>query len=1283
LSSDGLSQEAELRLKVVTNYREAIADIDRYNEAVGFSDRDTEKLGKTAAQAMDRFDGLGTSARGAGNQVQDAGNKGSQAWQKLAQDLRAADAAYKEYRQGMVTAEGGGRGLDSYSTAEIERFKQAYEASNSSIIGEIHKREQAERQAAETREREDRIYNQLLSEQSQAEKRAVDEAVAGYDRQTRAFVDAATERVRQARAMDAQIRSIESSLNSERLGSQGAVSTRANAGLSGLNTAAGNSRPQGGIEGMEARNLQASVQAGRDYLNMSTQIDGAIRQREQSSKSFAAQLQAQMQAEEAATAGLVSARYALYDVSTTYGIIGASLLASSGLVVKGAADYETAFTSVERTAEVGGAAIQQVRDDLIEMSTQMPKGFEELAAIATLANQLGVAAEDVTMFTDVVAKFSTVSGMTAEASALAFGRISNILGLPISDANALASAIELVGISSASTDQQIIALTERLGATATRAGFTADQVVGLSGALGSLGVAPERAQGVFETYFNSLNEALASGGKKLEAFSIITGRTTEELQSMVRSGQGFEVFQSFLNGLQGADTVQLTSALEAVSLSGLRANEVVGRISGNLPLLQQAFATAAQGSAEGTELNRQYAFILDDLNTQIQILWNSLQALAAAGGGDLLPGLAGAVGGIAELVNGARAFMETDLGGFIAKLAVGLAVVVGALFTYRSATALATASTYALVFAQKELAGMSVRGGLIGLAGAVTGIGVESGKAVPKAAALRNVLTQIGRGTGWLLLISGAIQVITDFGGSMQWATSVLYEFNNFLRDTYKMAALVAGVLGTADPTGWLTGVSNGLSKIADTGFGAAEPVLKSWKDWAADLPSNSDSMDEFENAVSGANAAMGSGAAGGYAGNLGGVGDSAKEAAQEVRSLVDYAGDLGSVIDRAFEIRFGPEQSADTIASGWNTIRNSIAETNQKIREYQDTMRSLTADRKVREYWLSVAENYGDALRAGELRAELGKIDTDLAKTSKDLAKAQQDGSKTLVGNSDAAIANRAQITGLVTSYQDYLTALAASGVSQAELEQRSKELKAEFIAQATQLGFSRSEVGKYAVSFDDLTTAIKGVPRNITVTANVNPALQALNELQAKARDVSRAMGSVGGGLGAGATEAANLLEYRTKYAIAAMQASVAALQGALSTNPAVALGFKTSALAYQVQMQQWRRLGGFASGGYTGDGGKYEPKGIVHGGEFVFSKEATRNIGVGNLAHAHRMAQSGRSAAPSASASSFDASVLAPLYDVLMQIRDSVGLTVSGPALVGAAGASIVNDNNRGGA
>ncbi|HFP4070655.1 TPA: phage tail tape measure protein [Escherichia coli] len=39
-------------------------------------------------------------------------------------------------------------------------------------------------------------------------------------------------------------------------------------------------------------------------------------------------------------------------------------------------------------------------------------------------------------------------------------------------------------------------------------------------------------------------------------------------------------------------------------------------------------------------------------------------------------------------------------------------------------------------------------------------------------------------------------------------------------------------------------------------------------------------------------------------------------------------------------------------------------------------------------------------------------------------------------------------------------------------------------------------------------------------------------------------------------------------------------------------------------------------FATGGFTGTGGKYEPAGIVHRGEFVFTKEATSRIGVSNL-------------------------------------------------------------------
>lgn len=40
------------------------------------------------------------------------------------------------------------------------------------------------------------------------------------------------------------------------------------------------------------------------------------------------------------------------------------------------------------------------------------------------------------------------------------------------------------------------------------------------------------------------------------------------------------------------------------------------------------------------------------------------------------------------------------------------------------------------------------------------------------------------------------------------------------------------------------------------------------------------------------------------------------------------------------------------------------------------------------------------------------------------------------------------------------------------------------------------------------------------------------------------------------------------------------------------------------------------GYDVGGYTGHGGKYEPAGVVHRGEFVFTKESTSRIGVSNL-------------------------------------------------------------------
>ncbi|GAK71141.1 hypothetical protein RRU01S_15_00660 [Agrobacterium rubi TR3 = NBRC 13261] len=52
------------------------------------------------------------------------------------------------------------------------------------------------------------------------------------------------------------------------------------------------------------------------------------------------------------------------------------------------------------------------------------------------------------------------------------------------------------------------------------------------------------------------------------------------------------------------------------------------------------------------------------------------------------------------------------------------------------------------------------------------------------------------------------------------------------------------------------------------------------------------------------------------------------------------------------------------------------------------------------------------------------------------------------------------------------------------------------------------------------------------------------------------------------------------------------------------------------------------GFESGGYTGDGGRSEPAGIVHRGEYVMSKAAVSRIGVSNLEALHQGALKGYS-------------------------------------------------------
>ncbi len=83
------------------------------------------------------------------------------------------------------------------------------------------------------------------------------------------------------------------------------------------------------------------------------------------------------------------------------------------------------------------------------------------------------------------------------------------------------------------------------------------------------------------------------------------------------------------------------------------------------------------------------------------------------------------------------------------------------------------------------------------------------------------------------------------------------------------------------------------------------------------------------------------------------------------------------------------------------------------------------------------------------------------------------------------------------------------------------------------------------------------------------------------------------------------------------------IAAVQAALRGPPGPPWSFAiATSTAVMTAMNVAKMAGiGFANGGYTGHGGKYQPVGTVHAGEYVFDQESVRAIGVPALEAMHK--------------------------------------------------------------
>jgi TP901 family phage tail tape measure protein len=408
--------------------------------------------------------------------------------------------------------------------------------------------------------------------------------------------------------------------------------------------------------------------------------------------------------EKLAASSLPRLRYALYDVATTFGIFSAALAAADILVVKTAIDFQREFANVARTSGVTGSALTALRDQFTDLAQVIPVSFEDLTKIGTIAAQLNIAGADLASFTSVVARFSATTGVTAEASATALGRLAELL--PDVDGNfeALASSILRVGVNSVATESQIIAIASQIAGIGSQSGLSADEVVGLSAALASVGTQPELSRGLVTRLFTNIQVAISGAGERLDDFGRISGQSGAEFAQAWKNDAG-QALLTLLEGIQrrGGSSIETIKALGIASVRDLPALQ---KLAQNSQLVADALGFSATGFDDATEVATQYAVISETVSAKIALVANNIQVLMDTVGGATLGPLADFLDFINKTLIGLDTLASTDAGqtfGVIAIAVVGVTAALGGLI----ATAALSAASIAAVKTALDSLGVS------------------------------------------------------------------------------------------------------------------------------------------------------------------------------------------------------------------------------------------------------------------------------------------------------------------------------------------------------------------------------------------------------------------------------------------------------------------------------------------------------------------------------------------------------------------------------------------------
>ena len=266
-----------------------------------------------------------------------------------------------------------------------------------------------------------------------------------------------------------------------------------------------------------------------------------------------------------------------------------------------AVNWEASWADVRKTVDGTPEELAAIEDAIRDLALEIPTAAEELAAIAATAGQLGIATADILDFTETVALLRETTNLDAPAESLA--RFINVTGTAVSEVDEIGSVIVALGNNSATTEQELLAMAQRVAAAGQIAGLSEPEILAISAAMSSVGLEAEAGGSAMSRFLAELTAAVRDGGRDLDAFARIAGVSADTLAQRFSSDPTGAI-GLVIDGLSRIDTEggNVFAALESVGLGGLRARDTMLRLAGSGDLLADALALANEQWALNTAL---------------------------------------------------------------------------------------------------------------------------------------------------------------------------------------------------------------------------------------------------------------------------------------------------------------------------------------------------------------------------------------------------------------------------------------------------------------------------------------------------------------------------------------------------------------------------------------------------------------------------------------------------------------------------------------------------------